>query len=443
MADALTLYELNNLVKGVLENSLDEEYWVTGEFSEARAGYGGHLYAELVQKDESGRSIVAKARVNCWARQYNMLRLRFLHETGEEIRAGLKVMALVRVTFHEQYGYALQLIDLDPSYTLGDMARRRQEILLQLEKEGILHDNQQLPLPRLLQRIAVISSANAAGYGDFCHQIEDNEYGLHFYLQLFPAVMQGANVEQSVLEALFRIADEEEDWDAVVIIRGGGATSDLSDFDSYSLASAIAQFPLPVIVGIGHDRDQTVLDLVAHTSLKTPTAVAAFLVEHQSEELAELTDLRQRIMQSAQQRLLMEHNRLDRHAAFFPLAFSRMKERQLGRLALMEQRLQMSIMGRVERERNHLDVVAQRFSAAVPSRLERENHRLDMLSQRFELLNPDRLLERGYSITLCGGRIVKDINDVSDGDVITTRLQSGELYSKVLAKQAPLSPEGE
>lgn len=434
MTDALTLYELNNLVRSVVERSLDGEYWVTGEFSEARAGYGGHLYAELVQKDEDGRNLVAKARMNCWARQYNIISLRFLQETGEEIRAGLKVMALVRVTFHELYGYSLQLLDLDPTYTLGDMARRRQDILARLEEEGILLDNQQLPLPRLLQRIAVISSASAAGYGDFCHQILDNEFGLHFQLKLFPAVMQGANVEQSILDALYAIVDEEYAWDAVVIIRGGGATSDLSDFDSYPLASAIAQFPLPVIVGIGHDRDQTVLDLVANRSLKTPTAVAAFLVEHQADELACLEDLQQRIMQSAQQRLLVERHRWDRHASFFPLAFDRLKERQLGRLSLVEQRLRMALRNRVEREQNRLDVIGQRLSLVVPSRIERELHRLDMIAQRLELLNPDQLLKRGYSIALWDGKIIKNVNDVPEGEVLQVRLQDGEIYSKVLCK---------
>ena len=413
MNDALTLYELNSLVKGVVEDALDREYWVTGEFSEARVGYGGHLYAELVQKDAAERNLVAKARMNCWARQYNIIRLRFLQETGQEIQAGLKVLALVRVTFHELYGYSLQLLDLDPSYTLGDMARRRQQILDRLEQEGILHDNQQLLLPALTSRIAVISSAGAAGYGDFCNQLHANEYGLRFHVRLFPAVMQGANVEPSVLEALYAIAEQEEEWDAVVIIRGGGATSDLSDFDSYALASAIAQFPLPVIVGIGHDRDQTVLDFVAHTSLKTPTAVAAFLVEHQLEQLARLQDLQQRIRQSAQYRLQLERQHVQRHATFFPLAFERLKEKQLGRMALLQQRL----------------------GNAVRTRLERGTYRLDMLSQRLELLNPDRLLERGYSITLCGGRIVKNINDIPEGEVLQTRLHDGDIYSKVICKK--------
>ena len=392
---------------------MEEEYWVTGEFSEAKAGYGGHLYAELVQKDESGRGLLAKARVNCWARQYNLIRLRFLRETGEEIRAGLQVLALVRVTFHELYGYSLQLLDLDPSYTLGDLARRRQQILRQLEQEGILHDNQQLELPVLTQRIAVVSSSGAAGYGDFCKQLMQNEYGLRFEVSLFPAVMQGSNVEASVLEALYAIADEEDSWDAVVIIRGGGATSDLSDFDSYALASAIAQFPLPVLVGIGHDRDQTVLDLVAHTSLKTPTAVAAFLVEHQLGELSCLQDCQQRILLAAQHHLQRERQRLERHTLYFPMAFDRVRERQQGRIALLEQRIRNAWVGCLDRER----------------------HRLDMIAQRLELLNPDLLLKRGYSITLCGGRILKNVNDIHEGEVLQTRLQDGEIYSKVVCKK--------
>lgn len=198
----------------------------------------------------------------------------------------------------------------------------------------------------------------------------------------------------------------------MVIIRGGGATSDLSDFDSYALASAIAQFPLPVITGIGHDRDQTVLDFVAHTSLKTPTAVAAFLVEHQLDQLSTLASLQQRILQSAQQRLVAERHRLERHQRFFPLAFDKMKERQLGRLMLLQHRIQ----------------------SAVPMRIERERHRLDMLSQRLELLNPDRLLQRGYSITLCGGKIVKNISDIPEGEVLQTRLHDGDIYSKVVCK---------
>lgn len=408
----LTIYQLNSLVRGVIEDSLDEEYWVVGEFSDAKVARNGHFFGELVQKSEDGSTLVAKASVKCWAQPYAMLRLRFMRETGQDIQVGLKVLALVRVSFHELYGYSFELLDLDPSYTLGDMARRRQEILQRLEEEGILHDNQQLTLPVPLNRIAIVSSASAAGYGDFCRQLLENDYGLKFHIQLFQATMQGANVERSVLDALYAIADECDEWDAVVLIRGGGATSDLSDFDSYALASAIAQFPLPVIVGIGHDRDQTVLDMVAHTSLKTPTAVAAFLVEQGVDQLASLDALQQRIIKAAGDRLVRENHRLQRHITYFPMAFSNMKERQMGRIALLQQRLRMAVQGR----------------------LERESHRLDILSQRLELLNPDLLLKRGYSITLWDGKIVKNINEVPEGEVLQTRLQDGELYSKVLCK---------
>ena len=290
-----TLYELNRMVRSVLESSLDEEYWVVGELSDATQGYGGHFYGELIEKEEDGKRILARARVTCWARTYNLLSLRFQRDTGQTLHAGMKVRLLVRVTFHEQYGYALNMLDADSNFTLGDMAKRRREILEQLERDGILHDNQTLKLPRLLKRIAVVSAAGAAGYGDFCNQLAGNDYGLAFTTRLFPAVMQGARVEETVSAALQAIADEAERWDIVVIIRGGGATGDLSDFDSYLLASCIAQFPLPVITGIGHERDETVLDYVAHTRVKTPTAAAAFIIDHQAQEAALLDDLYRRI----------------------------------------------------------------------------------------------------------------------------------------------------
>ena len=290
----MTLYELNQLVREAIEVSLDEEYWVQGELSDASAGYGGHFYGELIEKNADGSGILARARLTCWARTYNLLRLRFQNETGQTLQRGMQVKLLVRVTFHEQYGFALNIQDIDSTFTLGDMARRRREILAQLEADGILHDNQQLVLPRLLRRVAVVSSERAAGYGDFCHQLETNEYGLRFDVHLFEAVMQGQHVEESVIAALQQVADEAEAWDVVVIIRGGGATGDLSDFDSYPLAACIAQFPLPVVVGIGHERDETVLDHVAHTRVKTPTAAAAFLINHEAQEAARLDDLQQR-----------------------------------------------------------------------------------------------------------------------------------------------------
>ena len=406
----MTLYELNHIVRQVLDEALDDEYWVQGELSDAAAGYGGHFYGELIQKDDKAQTIIARARVNCWARTYNLLRLRFQHETGQTLRAGMQVKLLVRVTFHEQYGYALNIQDIDSTYTLGDMARRRREILMQLEADGILHDNQQLPLPRLLKRIAIVSSATAAGYGDFCNQLVGNEYGLCFQTRLFPAVMQGQHVEESVIAALQQVADEADRWDVVVIIRGGGATGDLSDFDSYPLACCIAQFPIPVITGIGHERDETVLDYVAHTRVKTPTAAAAFLIDHQAQEAAHLDDLQQRINRMAQNRIVLERQRLERFTLTIPLMFDRFRQRA----------------------EHRLDMTWQQLTAACQQRTERERHRLEIMAQRLEGLDPALLLRRGYSITRCGGRIVRCADDLCEGEELETQLENGTIKSIVV-----------
>ena len=406
----MTLFELNHIIRSVLESSLDEEYWVEGEFADASVGFGGHFYGEMVQKDEQGRNIVARARVTCWARNYNIISLRFQKETGEMLRRGLHVKLLVRVTFHEQYGYALNILDVDSSFTLGDMAKRRKEILAQLEQDGIINDNKDLPLPRLLRRIAVVSSAGAAGYGDFCNQLEHNDYGLFFHLQLFPAVMQGTNVEESVITALATIADEADRWDCVVIIRGGGATGDLSDFDSYPLAAAVAQMPIPVIVGIGHERDETVLDFVAHTRVKTPTAAAAFLIDRQAQEAALLDDLYRRIQKNAEMTIQLARQRLEHVQRVLPILFAGFRQKQ----------------------ENQMELLVHRLQTAVMRRIEQENHRQSLLQQRLDSLDPRTLLKRGYSITMCGGKVVRTADDVREGEVITTSLQKGEIHSTVL-----------
>lgn len=382
-----TLHELNAHVRTLIEEGMDGTYWVQGELMEGREGYGGHFYGEMVEKSEATGNIVARARITIWARTYSILALRFRRETGQSLRAGLRVLMQVRVTFNELYGYSLNVLDIDGTYTLGDMAKRRQEILQRLEADGIINDNKTLALPTLLRRIAVVSSATAAGYGDFSRQLMDNGYGLAFRLKLFPAVMQGTQVPESISLALTAIADDADEWDAVVIIRGGGATSDLSDYDSYSLAACIAQHPLPVFTGIGHDRDETVPDRVAHMAFKTPTAVAAFIVEHQASLLSELQDLQQRIPAAACQ--LLQHGRQ--------------------RMALLQQRI----------------------PSMATLLLERHRHRVDMLEQHLKSMNPDLLLSRGYTITMAGGRILTDIADVAEGTLVTTRMHGGEIISSV------------
>ena len=429
--EALTLYELNNLVRGSLERALPDEYWVQAELSEVREAYNGHCYLEFVQKGNNGRDLVAKARGVVWAGTYRLLKPLFERETGRPLSAGMKVLVRVSVTFHELYGYSLSVTDIDPAYTLGDLARLRREILARLEADGILNDNKELPLPVLANRIAVISSATAAGYGDFRNQLLRNDYRLRFTLRLFPAVMQGERVEESVLAALDAIMAERDEWDAVVIIRGGGATSDVSGFDTSLLAAACAQFPLPVITGIGHERDDTVLDLVAHTRVKTPTAAAAFLVRHQLEAATRLEALSRDIGQEVMARLERERVRLERLSAALSAVFSQVRVRGEHRLEQLSLRLAHAWQQRLADERHGLERCAARIGQGVASRLERERFRLQLLRQRCEAADPDLLLKRGYSMTFSQGRLVRKASELEKGEEITTRLAEGEVRSVV------------
>ena len=412
--EALTLYELNGLVRGTLERTLQAEYWLQAELSEVREAYNGHCYLEFVQKSVNGRDLVAKARGVIWAGMYRLLKPMFERETGRTLSPGLKVLVKVGVTFHELYGYSLTMTDIDPAYTLGDMARLRREILARLEADGILNDNKELSLPLSANRIAVISSATAAGYGDFCNQLLRNDYRLRFTVRLFPAVMQGEHVESSVLAALDAVMARQDDWDAVVIIRGGGATSDLSGFDTYLLAAACAQFPLPVITGIGHERDDTVIDLVAHTRVKTPTAAAA-----------------REIQQQAKGRMEGERLRVERLSARLSAAALQVRTRGERRLEQMAARLFHAGRQRLSDERHRLDLYAGRIGRGIPVRMERERFRLQLLQQKCEAADPVLLLKRGYSMTFCGGKLVRKASELKGGEEITTCLAEGEIRSVV------------
>ena len=428
----LSLYELNNLVRSVLEAELDGEYWLEAELSEVRLASNGHCYVEFVQKDGSGRTLVARARGTIWARVYNLLVPLFERATGERLRAGMKVRVQVTVGFHELYGYALNVVDIDPAYTLGDMAQRRREILARLEADGIAADNQALPLPALMKRVAVVSSATAAGYGDFCDQLEHNDYGLCFQTELFPAVMQGTNVEESVLAALEAIMDRADEFDVVVIIRGGGATSDLSDFDTYPLAAAVAQMPLPVIVGIGHERDETVLDYVAHTRVKTPTAAAAFLIQHGADQLAALQTLATTFQTLAARRLQYQQERLQRLTATLPRAFALVHERQGRRLDSLGARLGMAAQRHLLTCHRQLERQSDGIGQHARLQLRDARTRLQLLQGRLEALDPVLQLRRGYSLTYTAdGRLLRSAAHVPPGTTLTTRLADGTLTSVV------------
>ncbi|QDO71479.1 exodeoxyribonuclease VII large subunit [Bacteroides intestinalis] len=410
--EALSLYDLNALVRRSLEQCLPDEYWVQAELSDVRTNSTGHCYLEFIQKDPRSNNLIAKARGTIWANVYRLLKPYFEESTGQAFVSGIKVLVQVTVSFHELYGYSLTVQDIDPTYTLGDMARRRREILKQLEEEGVLTLNKELEMPVLPQRIAVVSSPTAAGYGDFCHQLKNNSRGFFFHTELFPALMQGDRVEESVLSALDAILNRQEDFDAVVIIRGGGATSDLSGFDTYLLAAACAQFPLPIITGIGHERDDTVLDSVAHTRVKTPTAAAEYLINCMDLAADELEVLISQLHESVRSRLTEEHRKLISYRNRIPSAVVRRVSD--AKLALLTTRKDISL--------------------AVQTLLSRQRHRLELLQQRLADASPEKMLARGYSITLKDGKVVKDAALLNEEDEIITRFYRGEVTSVISRK---------
>lgn len=425
---ALSLYELNNLVREVISTTLHDEYWVETELSELRE-VRGHCYMELIQKDLFSNTPIAKASAKCWKNKWLLLSPKFEKVTGQSLRSGLKVLLKVYPDFHEAYGFSWIVTDINPEFTMGDMARKRLEIVNQLKAEGVFDLQKELKMPLFAQRIAVISSANAAGYGDFCNQLADNSYGLQFHTRLFSAVMQGEGVEQSVIAALNEINSNVDDFDVVVIIRGGGATSDMSGFDTLSLAENVANFPLPIITGIGHDRDESVLDMVSHTRVKTPTAAAAFLVDHLERVYERVLDAQNELLSTIQHRMEMEKASLQHLGEKIPMLFSLYKGRQEALLDRIFINISSAVQKRLTQENRLLDSLTQRIKPGLERRLMRENYRLDLLSQRAKALDPALLLRRGYSMTTLNGHVVKDKSQLKPGDEIVTRLEKGTVTS--------------
>ena len=420
--ERFTLRQLNLLVREAIEDTLPDEYWVEAELSECREN-SGHCYMELIEKDERSNTPVARASAKCWRQTWMMVKPYFERTTGQPLRAGMKVLLKVYAQFHEAYGFSWIISDIDPTYTLGDMARKRQEIIRQLKEEGVFDLQRELRIPTFAKRIAVISAPNAAGYGDFCRQLEDNEYGFRFEVTLFPAIMQGEQVEQSIINALEQIysltshhspltshlSPLTSTYDVVVIIRGGGATADLSGFDTLALAENVAQFPLPIITGIGHERDESILDMVANTKVKTPTAAAALLINNLLNVLEQLDDASQRIAYAVSQRIFSQKNRIATLTTLIPTLAIRAVSDQRHRIEMMQQRLPM----------------------AIERRLTTQKHLIESLSLKLQSFDPQLLLSRGYSITLHNGRAVRDPNLLKPGDEIETRLAKGSIHSVV------------
>lgn len=430
MTKALSLYELNSLVADVIDTTMARSYWVEAELSEARENRG-HCYMELIEKNQGSNVPVARASAKCWSNVWSVIMPYFVRVTGQQIHAGMKVMLQVHAQFHPQYGFSWIVDDINPEFTMGDMMRKRQEIIRQLKAEGVFELQKELCLPMFCQRIAVISSETAAGYGDFSNQLETNEYGLRFHVELFPAVMQGDRVEQSIIEALNMINSREDEFDCVVIIRGGGATADLSGFDTLKLAENVANFPLPIITGIGHERDESVLDMVSFQRVKTPTAAAAYLIDHLSSTLMRVENAQAMIVDNVRRTLEIEKMRIQQIATQIPVMFSVVRTKQEAMLDGLSQCLITKMQEAMKQVDFHLCTIQNRILPTLQNRLANEHHRIEILGQRLRLLDPSLLLKRGFSITLCNGKIIRNAKDLKMGDTLTTRFEKGEVESKV------------
>ena len=402
-----SLSELLGQVKGALEKELPDQYWVIAEIMELHENR--HCYLELIEKSEENDSLLAKVRATIWASRYSMLRPFFEASTGTQLKSGIKILCKASVEFHPQYGLSLNITDIDPSYTLGDLARKKQEVIQRLRKEGVYDMNREIPFPLVPQRIAVISSETAAGYGDYRETIQNNRHGFRFHTTLFPAVMQGDEAPGSITTAMELIYESESDFDCVVLIRGGGSKADLESFNHYDLAYFITQFPLPVITGIGHERDESVADMVAHKGLKTPTAVAEFLVDQLLAFEFRLSALLDRLSSSVRNRVQSDLSRLERYGEGMMHLSRSLLEKQSEQLRQSELRLR--------RELTNL--------------LERKGDYLALLKKRAELVDPRNILKRGYSMTLLEGKSVSSIKNIEPGILLETRLYKGSIISKV------------
>ena len=409
-AQHITLSELQHRIKSAVEGSLALPVWVVAEVSELKVNYSGHCYLELVEKSEPTRGGTpiprAQVRAVIWRSQYAMLSSYFEAETGSRLAVGMKILAKGGVSYHELYGLSLQITDLDASYTLGEVERQRQMTIAQLQRDGVWDMNRSLMLPRPLQRIAVVSSAAAAGYRDFCNELRDGGYA--FSLTLFDVVVQGTAAEQSICTALEEVALRQEQFDAVVLIRGGGSASDLSCFNSYRLCSYVAQFPLPVITGIGHDKDTSVADMVAHTPLKTPTAVAAWLTERMAEQMAWLEDAAVRLAEAATRATQREQMRLERINGEVARLGGTYCERARGRITMLGEQLRSEVERFIERRAMFLQVA----ESAVEAR------------------SPEKILKLGFAVVRCDGRAVTSTKGLK-GREVEIQLAEGRVKATI------------
>lgn len=450
----ITLSQFNALVRRAVSSAGElRGRWVSAELTDVSLS-GGHCYMTLVEKNEQG-DIVARMRATIWRNNVQRINAKMLRHAGAQLHSGIKVLLFGSGEFHPQYGMSINVTDIDPSYTLGDMERIRREILAELTRRGVVDANKSLEMPPAPQRIAVISAAGAAGYGDFMNQLNSNSYNLQFYTVLFQATMQGAGTSASVLDALERIEQSIDLWDCVVIIRGGGSTTDMHGFDTLELAHAVATYPLPVIVGIGHERDRCVLDEIACQRVKTPTAAAEFLVARALEmanqvatlvrtitdqaqasvagSMRQLSELETFLHTTAKDRLSMAMRRLAELGSLLPTTASARVAMNKLRLEAVTTALPGAVNGKLRAERQRLDHFTDTLRQVSADRISRQTARLDALQRLAEVLSPEHTLKRGYSLTTLNGKAVRSATQVSPGDELVTILAGGSVTSVVSA----------
>lgn len=432
-----TLLEFNTRLSRTVAAASDlQNVWVTAETSDVRTS-GGHCYLELIQKDANGRPL-AKIRATIWASVFSRIAGNFLSKTGERFRSDLKVMVCVTPVFHPVFGLSANIISINPAYTLGDAMQRRNEMIRRLTAEGIIHENRKLQWTAVPQRIAVISAQGAAGYGDFINQLYSNPLRLRFTTRLFPAALQGEYAAASIIKALEAVCADSEHWDCVVIIRGGGATTDLMCFDNYELAANIALYPIPVIIGIGHERDITLLDYVANMRVKTPTAAAEWLVQRGEAALGHLQEIASAIAMSVTERLSGCHRQLAYIQGLLPAAASNALMHARNRL--VNARIALSGVNdrRLRPELVKLASYSDALSRAIDVSINRERQKIDAAGQLVKALSPQATLKRGYSITRSGGHAISSVGSISAGEVVETVLADGSILSKIITTN-PLS----
>lgn len=404
--DSISLSQLTTHIQETIRQEFSRPVWIRAEISECREN-NGHCYLELIEKEENTDSITAKSRATIWASTFRMIKPYFEGSTGQSLRAGMSVLVSVMVDFSGQYGFNLIIRDIDPTFTIGEMAARRMEIIRQLEADGVMEMNKEVQFPALPQRLAVISSATAAGYDDFCNQLHSYSYA--FYTKLFPAVMQGEQAEQSIIKALEKVYGYSENFDAVLIIRGGGASTDLACFDSYNLALNCAQFPLLIIAGIGHTRDVSVLDMVAHTSVKTPTAAAEFLVNLMAEEESRIDETVENIQFVVKNKTENENQKLD----------------------LIRYKMKQAVKSDVIKQNYLLEKNKIQLRNSIYNLLQSKHNHLRLMENKLTVHSPEYLLKHGYSITVVNGKRVTSISKIKKGDKVKTYIQDGSFESEV------------